>query len=65
MPVALGQARQRVGRADVGEEADADLGHGEKVAIAGDAVAAVQRDADAAAHDDAVDERDVGLRDSA
>ena len=57
-----GQARQRIGRADVGEEADADLGHGELVAVAGDPMAAVKRDPDAAAHDDAVDEGHIGLR---
>ncbi len=36
------QARQRIGRADVGEEADAHLRHGEEAALAGDAVAAMQ-----------------------
>ncbi len=34
---------------DVREEADADLGHGEEVAVAGDAMAAMDGEADAAA----------------
>ena len=55
------QARQKPGRPDIGKEADADLGHREAEPVAGHAVRAVHRDADAAAHDDAVDERDVGL----
>src|SRR5262249_57942229 len=56
-----GQARQEPGRADVGEEADADLRHGELETVARDPVRAVDRHADAAAHDDAVDQRDVWL----
>ena len=59
------QARQRIGRADIGKEADPDLGHGEEVALAGDPVGAVQGHTDPAAHDDAVDEGDIRLRDSA
>ena len=55
------QARQEPGRPDVGKEADADLGHGEDEPVAGDAMGAVHRYADAAAHDDAVDQRHVGL----
>ena len=55
------QPRQEPGRADVGKEADADLGHGEGESVAGNAMRAVHRDADAAAHDDAVDQRDVGF----
>ncbi len=51
-----------MGRPDIREEADADLGHREEVAVARNAVAAMQGDADAAAHDDAVDQRDIGLR---
>ena len=34
-------------------------------ALAGDAMRRHARDADAAAHDDAVDQRDIGLADSA
>src|SRR5262249_57775288 len=49
------------GRADVGKEADPDLGHGEGKLVAGDAMGTVDRDADATAHDDAVDERHVRL----
>ena len=53
--------RQEPGRADVGEKSDADLRHRERKAVAGDAMRAVHRKADAAAHDDAVDQRDIGL----
>ena len=56
------EPRQEVGRAHVGEEADPGLGHGEECALGHDAVGAVDRDPDAAAHDDAVDQRDIGLR---
>ena len=59
------QPRQEPGGADIGKEADADLRHGEHEPIAGDAMRAVHRDADAAAHHDAVDQRHVGLADSA
>jgi hypothetical protein len=55
------QARQEEGRPNVGKEADAHLGHGEHELVAGDAMGAVDRDADAPAHDDAVDERHIGL----
>ena len=54
-------ARQEPGPADVGEEADAGLGHGEQRALGDDAEAAVHRDPDAAAHGDAVEQGDVGL----
>ena len=54
-------ARQKPGGADIGKKADADLRHGELEAVAGDAMRAVHRHADAAAHHDAVDQRDVGL----
>src|SRR3546814_8329187 len=47
--------------ADIGKEADADLRHGQQGAVAGDAMAAVHRDADPAAHGDAVDQRHIGL----
>ena len=53
--------RQEPGRADIGKKADADLGHREQVAVAGDAMRAVHREADAAAHHDAVDQRDIGF----
>ena len=62
MPSRAGQARQDVGRADVREEADAGLRHREHGALGHDPVRAVHRDADAAAHGDAVEQRDVGLR---
>ncbi len=45
----------------VREEADAGLGHGKAVALAGDAVRAIERDADAGADHHPVDERHGGL----
>ena len=54
------QTGQEPGRTDVGE-ADADLGHRELKTIAGDTVRPMHRNADTAAHDDAVDQRDIGL----
>ena len=56
-----GQARQEPGRADVGKKADPDLRHGEHELVAGDAMRAVHRNADAAAHHDAVDQRHIRL----
>ena len=53
------QARQEPGRADIGKEADADLGHREQIPVAGDAMRAVHREADATTHHDPVDQRDV------
>jgi hypothetical protein len=50
-----------VAAADVGEEADADLRHGEQRVLRHDPVRAVEGNANAAAHDDAVDQRDVRL----
>ena len=58
------QARQEPGGADIGEKADADFRHGELEAVAGNAMRAVHRHADAAAHDDAVDQRHIGLAES-
>ena len=55
------EPRQRVGGADVGNHADAGLGHGDQRALGRDAVCAVHRQSDAASHGDAVDERDVRL----
>src|SRR5580704_3886526 len=52
---------QDVGRADIGKKPDADLRHGELETLARDAVRAVNRDADPAAHDDAVDEGEIGF----
>ena len=54
-------ARQEPGGADVRKKADADFRHRELEAIAGDAVRAVHRHADAAAHDQPVDQRHIGL----
>jgi hypothetical protein len=57
-----GRARQYVGAADVGDQTDAHLRHGHLRGVGDDAVAAVCADADAAAHHDAVHQRDVRLR---
>src|SRR4029453_3837180 len=55
-------ARQEPAAADIREEADAGLGHRELAALGDDAVRAMDGDADAAAHDHAVDEGDVRFR---
>ncbi len=52
---------EEVGAADVRDEADAGLGHGDPRPLGDDPDAAVRGDADAAAHDDAVHDGDVGL----
>ncbi len=57
-----GGVREQPGAADVGDEADAGLRHGELGTLGDDAVARVTREPDAAAHDDAVLDRHVGLR---
>ncbi len=59
------QARQEKGRADIGEKADARLRHGEIERLAGNAMRRMNGEAGAAAHDDALGQRDDGLRDSA
>src|SRR5919107_2654670 len=56
------KARQGVGCANIRKEADSDLRHREHVAVARNAMASVQRHPDPTAHDDAVDQRDIGLR---
>ena len=48
--------------ADVGKEADADLGHRKHGVFGQHPVRAMEGNADAAAHHDAVDQRDIGLR---
>ncbi|CDX37141.1 hypothetical protein MPLSOD_290154 [Mesorhizobium sp. SOD10] len=55
------QIRQQVAGADIGEEADADLRHGELRIFGQHPMRAMEGDADAAAHDDAVDQRDIGF----
>ncbi len=55
------RAPEEPGPADVGDEADAGLGHGDAGALGDDPNAAVGRDTDAAAHDDAVHEGHVRL----
>lgn len=54
-------ARQEEGRADVREEADGRLGHGEDGVFRRDAERRVDGEPDAAAHGDAVQEGHVGL----
>ncbi len=56
-----GHARQEPGRADVGEKADIHFRHREHEFVASDAMRTVNRDADSAAHDNAVEQRDVGF----
>ena len=55
------QARQEPAAADIGKEADAGLGHREHRLFRHDPVRAVKGDADAAAHRNAVDQRDIGF----
>ena len=54
-------ARQEPGGADIRKKADADFRHGKRETIAGNTMRAMHRHADAAAHRNAVDQRDVGL----
>ena len=61
MPISSGHAGEGPAHAVVGKQADAGLGHGEAIALAGDAMRAVERDAHAGAHHHAVDQRDGGL----
>ncbi len=56
-----GAARQEVTAADVWEQADPGLRHREQHALVGDAMAPMHRDADASAHHEAVQERNIGL----
>src|SRR5579883_1437619 len=55
------QARQKVAAAHVGKQAEAGFRHGKYRAVSDDALAAVDRYADAAAHDDTVHECDIRL----
>ena len=59
---AAAEIGQQVAAADIGKEADADLRHGELRIFGHHPVRAVERNADAAAHDDAVDQRDIRFR---
>ena len=52
---------QQEAATDVRKEADADLRHGELRVLGHHAVRAVKGDTHPAAHDDAIDQRDVGL----
>ena len=56
--------RQEIAATDVGEEANRRLGHGELGALGQHAQLGALADAHAAAHDNAVHQRDVGLRGS-
>ena len=60
-----GRARQDERAADVGDEADTDFGHGHFRGVGDDADAAVGADPDAAAHHDAVHQRDIRLAEAA
>lgn len=53
--------RQQPGRADIREVADPGLGHCQPGALGHNAVAAMSGNPDAAAHDDAVHDGDIGL----
>ena len=55
------QPRQEIAAADIGKEADCRLRHGEQEFLARHRVRAVRGEADAAAHVDAVDQRDPRL----
>ena len=59
---AVRRAGQQTGRADIREEPNADLRHGEYAALARHAKGAVHRKPDAAAHNDAVDKCYKGFR---
>jgi hypothetical protein len=54
--------RQQPCAADIGDETDACFRHGEPGTLRDNPVASMTGEADAAAHDDAVLERDIGLR---
>mmetsp|Transcript_19786 Transcript_19786/g.41812 ORF Transcript_19786/g.41812 Transcript_19786/m.41812 type:complete len:285 (-) Transcript_19786:235-1089(-) len=56
----LDLVREKVRGANVGEEAQAALGHGEEGVLGGDPEVAVHGDASASAHGDAVEKGDVG-----
>src|SRR6267143_6020436 len=56
-----GQARQEIAPADIGEETDGRLRHGEQELLARHRVRAVRGETDAASHVDAVDQRDPRL----
>ena len=60
-PSRPGAAARMRGGADVGDEADGAFGHRDLGGRADDAVAAMAGDADAAAHDEALHQRDTGL----
>ena len=55
------RARQQKAGADVGKIADRDFRHGDRRALGDDAVRRMRRQPDAAAHDDAVHQRDHRL----
>ena len=55
------QPRQEIGAADIGIKTDARLRHGQHRAVPGHPVIAMHGNADAAAHNNAVDHRDIGL----
>src|SRR5690606_13431910 len=56
------QTRQEMTAPDIRKKTDRRLRHREKGSVAGDAEIAMNRYAGPAAHDDAVDQRDIGFR---
>jgi hypothetical protein len=53
------QTREKIGAAYVGEKADTDLRHAKAIALRGNTMRAVQRDADSAAEHEPIDERNI------
>ena len=60
-PSAPGQRRQEPAAADIGKQADAAFRHGEQGALGRNAVRAMHRKPDPAAHGHPVDQRHIGL----
>ena len=55
---------QKPGRADIRKQPDPGFRHGQHGALGSDPIGAVDRDPGAAAHGDAVDDREVGFREA-
>src|SRR5262249_59616414 len=53
------QTREKIGAADVGKKTDADLRHAEFVALPGDTMRTMQRDADPSAEHESIDEGNI------
>ena len=54
--------RQEIAASDIRKKSDPGFGHREHRAFVGDAMAAVQRHSNTAAHHDAAHQRDIGFR---